>query len=133
MDPQASAHAAALWAGLNIILLLVLAVLVTRQRRKHMVLIGDGDVPALTQAIRAFGNATEYVPAALAGLGILALAGAMPLVIHPIGFLLFAGRAMHAAGLSRSSGVSALRTFGVLATWIAYVALAAALLFYAVP
>lgn len=133
MDPLASAHAAALWAGLNIILLLVLAVLVTRQRRKHMVLIGDGDVPALTQAIRAFGNATEYVPAALAGLGILALAGAMPLVIHPIGFLLFAGRAMHAAGLSRSSGVSALRTFGVLATWIAYVALAAALLFYAVP
>lgn len=133
MDISASAHAAALWAGLNLILLLVLAVLVTRQRRKHHVVIGDGDVPALSQAIRAFGNATEYIPAALAGLGVLALAGAMPLVIHPIGFLLFAGRVMHAAGLSRSTGVSALRTFGVLATWIAYVALAAALLFYAVP
>ncbi len=133
MDTLASAHAAALWAGLNIIVLLVLAVLVTRQRRKHMVLIGDGDVPALTQAMRAFGNATEYVPAALAGLGILAMAGAMPLVIHPIGFLLFSGRVLHAVGLSRSTGVSAFRTFGVLATWIAYVALAAALLFYAVP
>ena len=133
MDPQASAHAAALWTGLHLILLLVLSVLVTRQRRKHHIEIGDGGVPALNQAIRAFGNAAEYVPAALIGLGVLALAGAMPLLIHPIGFLLFAGRGMHAIGLSRSTGVSWLRTAGVLATWIAYIALAAALLFYAVP
>ena len=133
MDPQASAHAAALWTGLHLILLLVLSVLVTRQRRKHHIEIGDGGVPALNQAIRAFGNAAEYVPAALIGLGVLALAGAMPLLIHPIGFLLFAGRVMHAVGLSRSTGVSWLRTVGVLATWIAYIALAAALLFYAVP
>lgn len=133
MDPQSSAHAAALWTGLHLILLLVLSVLVTRQRRKHHIEIGDGGVPALNQAIRAFGNAAEYVPAALIGLGILALAGAMPLLIHPIGFLLFAGRVMHAAGLSRSTGVSWLRTAGVLATWIAYVSLAAGLLFYAVP
>ena len=97
MDPQASAHAAALWTGLHLILLLVLSVLVTRQRRKHHVEIGDGGVPALNQAIRAFGNAAEYVPAALVGLGVLALVGAMPLLIHPIGFLLFAGRLMHAA------------------------------------
>ena len=133
MDPQASAQAAALWTGLHLILLLVLSVLVTRQRRKHHVEIGDGGVPALNQAIRAFGNAAEYVPAALIGLGVLALAGAMPLLIHPIGFLLFAGRVMHAVGLSRSTGVSWLRTAGVLATWVAYIALAAALLFYAVP
>ena len=133
MDPQASAHAAALWTGLHLILLLVLSVLVTRQRRKHHVEIGDGGEPALNQAIRAFGNAAEYVPAALVGLGVLALAGAMPLLIHPIGFLLLAGRVMHAAGLSRSTGVSWLRTAGVLATWIAYIALSAALLFYAVP
>ena len=133
MDPQASAHAAALWTGLHLILLLVLSVLVTRQRRKHHIEIGDGGVPALNQAIRAFGNAAEYVPAALVGLGVLALVGAMPLLIHPIGFLLFVGRIMHAVGLSRSTGVSWLRTAGVLATWIAYVALAAALLFYAVP
>ena len=133
MDPQASAHAAALWTGLHLVLLLVLSVLVTRQRRKHHIEIGDGGVPALNQAIRAFGNAAEYVPAALVGLGVLALVGAMPLLIHPIGFLLFVGRIMHAVGLSRSTGVSWLRTAGVLATWIAYVALAAALLFYAVP
>ncbi len=133
MDPSASAHAAALWAGLCLILLLVLSVLVTRQRRKHHVEIGDGGVPALNQAIRAFGNATEYVPAALAGLGILALVGAPPLLIHPVGLILFAGRVLHAVGLSRSTSTSLPRVAGVLATWISYIAMAAALLFYAIP
>ncbi len=133
MNTEASAHAAALWAGLHIILLLVLAVLVTGQRRKHHVEIGDGGVPTLNQAIRAFGNATEYVPSALMGLGVLAFAGAMPLLIHSIGLVLFVGRVLHAVGLSRSTGVSWLRTSGVLATWIAYIALGASLLFYAVP
>ena len=130
---HAAAQAAALWAGLHLVLLLVLAVLVSRQRRKHNVLIGDGGVPALTQAIRAFGNATEYVPTALAGLAVLALAGAAPVLVHSVGFVLFVGRILHAVGLSRSSGASWPRAFGALITWIAYIAAAAALLFYAIP
>ena len=133
MDPLASAHAAALWVGLHLVLLLVLSVLVTRQRRKHRVEIGDGGVPSLNQAIRAFGNATEYVPAALVGLGVLALVGAPPLLIHPIGLVLFAGRVLHAVGLSRSTAATWPRAAGVLATWISYVAIAAALIFYAIP
>jgi hypothetical protein len=133
MDPAASAHAAALWAGLLLIVLLVLSVLVTRQRRRHRVEIGDGGVPALNQAIRAFGNATEYVPAALAGLALLALVGAPPLLIHSAGVTLFVGRVLHAVGLSRSTGTSWPRAAGALATWISYIAMAAALLFYAIP
>ncbi len=133
MDTTTSAHAAALWAGLHLILLLVLSVLVTRQRRKHHVEIGDGGVPALNQAIRAFGNATEYVPAAMAGLALLALVNAPPLLIHPVGLILFAGRVLHAVGLSRSTEATLPRALGVLATWISYVAIAAALLFYAIP
>ncbi len=133
MDVTASAHAVALWAGLHIFLLLVLSVLVTRQRRKHHVSLGDGGVPALQQSIRAFGNATEYVPPALAGLAVLAIAGAPPLLIHPIGLVLFVGRVMHAVGISRSSGATLPRALGTLGTWIAYVAVGAALLFYAIP
>ena len=133
MDPMASAHAAALWAGLCVVLLLVLSVLVTRQRRKHRVETGDGGVPSLHQAIRAFGNAAEYIPAALAGLGILALAGAPPMVIHPLGAVFLAGRVLHAVSLSRSTAATWLRASGALATWISYVGLAAALLFYAIP
>ncbi|MBW8814839.1 MAG: MAPEG family protein [Caulobacterales bacterium] len=133
MDPKDSAHAAALWVGLHLILLLVLGVLVTRQRRKHGVEIGDGGVPGLVQAIRAFGNATEYVPTALVGLAVLAMTGAAPVLIHLIGVTLFLGRVLHAVGLSRSSGATWPRAVGALATWIAYIAGAAALLFYAIP
>lgn len=133
MDATASAHAAALWAGLCLVLLLVLSVLVTRQRRKHHVETGDGGVPALAQAIRAFGNATEYVPAAIGGLALLALVGAPPMLIHAVGVILFAGRLLHAVGLSRSTAASSLRAFGALATWISFIGLAAALLFYAIP
>lgn len=133
MDPKDSIHAAALWVGLHLILLLVLAVLVTRQRRKHGVAIGDGEVEPLTLAIRAFGNATEYVPAALVGLVVLAQVSAAPVLIHLIGLVLFLGRVLHAVGLSRSSGATWPRAVGVLATWIAYIAAAAALIFYAIP
>ena len=59
MDATPSAHAAALWVGLHLILLLVLSVLVVRQRRIHGVVLGHADIPELAQAVRAFGNATE--------------------------------------------------------------------------
>lgn len=133
MDVTPSAHAAALWAGLHLFLLLILSVLVTRQRRKHRVALGDGGVPQLAQAIRAFGNATEYVPTALIGLAVLALAGAPALLVHIIGLVLFVGRVIHAVSLSRSGEATLSRSVGALATWIAYIATAAALLFYAIP
>jgi hypothetical protein len=133
MDVAASGHAVALWAGLHIILLLVLSLLVVRQRQKHKVVLGDEGVPELVQAVRAFGNATEYVPAALVGLVVLALVQAPPLVIHVAGLVLFAGRVSHAIGLSTSGGASFPRSIGVVLTWVAYVFLGVALLVYALP
>lgn len=133
MDVAASGHAAALWAGLHIILLLVLSLLVVRQRQKHKVVLGDEGVPELVQAIRAFGNATEYVPAALVGIVVLALVQAPPLVIHVAGLVLFVGRVTHAIGLSTSGGASFPRAIGVVLTWVAYVFLGVALLVYALP
>ncbi|MDB5467307.1 MAG: glutathione S-transferase [Phenylobacterium sp.] len=133
MDVTAPGHAAALWVGLHLVLLLVLSVLVVRQRRRHEVALGDGDVPQLAQAIRAFGNATEYVPAGLAAIVVLALVGAPPMVVHVVGLVLLAGRVVHAVGLSRSGGASLPRAAGVLLTWMAYIIAAVALLFYAIP
>jgi uncharacterized membrane protein YecN with MAPEG domain len=133
MDVTPAAHAAALWVGLHLILLLVLSVLVVRQRRKHHVVFGDGGEPELIQAIRAFGNATEYVPTGMVALAVLALAGAPPMVIHPVGAALLVGRAAHAFGLSRSGESSLPRTAGVMVTWVAYIAAAATLIFYAIP
>src|SRR5690349_23642516 len=95
-----AAHAAAGWIGLCLILLLVLSVLVVRQRRRHGVELGDAEIPELTQAIRAFGNATEYVPGGLLALVALAVAGAQPLLVHGVGVMLFVGRLVHAISLS---------------------------------
>jgi len=133
MDPIPAGHALALWAALHILLLLGLSLLVVRQRRRHGVALGDGGVPELIWAIRAFGNATEYIPMGLVGLAALTLAGAPPLAVHPAGLVLFGGRLAHAIGLSRSGEASPLRAGGVAATWGAYIYLAVALLFYALP
>jgi uncharacterized protein len=133
MDSLTSGHAVALWSGLHLVLLLTLSLLVVRQRQKHKIAFGDEGVPELAQAMRAFGNATEYVPAALIGLVTLALVGAPSLAIHLAGLVLFAGRVTHAFGLSTSGGTSFARAIGIVLTWAAYVFLAAALLFYALP
>lgn len=133
MDATLSGHAAALWVGLHLILLLVLSMMVVRQRRKHSVVLGDADIPELTRAVRAFGNATEYVPSGLIAIAVLAMAGAVPLEVHLVGLVLFVGRVAHAVGLSRSGGASLLRSAGVTATWLAYILASVALIFHAIP
>ncbi|ENZ83287.1 MULTISPECIES: MAPEG family protein [Caulobacter] len=132
MDTITSGHAAALWAGLHLFLLLALSMLVVRLRQKHKVALGDEGIPELARAIRAFGNAAEYVPAGIAALAVLAVTGAAPLAIHVVGLLLFAGRVLHAIGLSNSGGASIPRAVGMVATWLAYIFAGVALLLSAI-
>lgn len=112
--------AATLYAGLNLLLLLALALLVVRQRVQHKVVLGDGGVEPLNRAIRVHGNAVEYVPLAVAGLIALALAGAAVWIVHVGGVALTLGRVLHAQGLSLSSGSSFGRAAGTLLTWGAF-------------
>lgn len=127
----AAARAAALWTGLNLLLLLGLAVLVVRARQTHKVLLGDQNVPELTRAVRVHGNATEYVPALLASLAVLVAVGASQYVIHAVGALTFVGRLLHAFGLSRNSGVTRGRLFGSALTFFAFAVAALSLFYYA--
>ena len=131
MEVTPAAHAAALWSGLSLLLLLVLSLLVVRQRQAHGVMLGDGGVAQLAQAIRAFGNATEYIPPGLVGLAVMAMAGAPAYAVHTCGLVLFSGRVIHAIGLSRSSGAGGLRASGMVLTWVAYILEAVALLIFA--
>ncbi|MDB5438668.1 MAG: glutathione S-transferase [Caulobacteraceae bacterium] len=125
-----AASAAALWVGLLILLMLVLSMLVVRQRRLHQVVFGQGEAPSLARAIRAFGNAAEYVPAGCAGLAMLALVQTSPLLIHLAGLALLAGRAVHAVGLSNNEGLGLPRSIGMSLTWLAYVFIGVTLVFY---
>ena len=80
-----SIQAATLWGGLLILLLLVLSSVVVSRRRRHLIEFGDGGNPEMTPAVRAFGNAAEYIPAGICGLILLAFVGAPPLLIHGVG------------------------------------------------
>ena len=132
MDPLLpGAEAAALWSGLLLIVLLVLSALVVRQRRRHRVAVGDAGVPELVAARRAFGNASEYAPAGLAALAVLAAVGAPAALVHVVGGVLFAGRVAHGIGMSLTAGPSLGRTVGMLMTWVAWLISAVCLLVYA--
>jgi uncharacterized membrane protein YecN with MAPEG domain len=123
-------RAAALWAGLHLVVLLALSGLVVRERRRHGVVIGDAGVPELLRAQRAFGNAVEYVAPGIGALAVLVLAGAPALAVHAIGACLFLGRVAHGVSLSLTGGASLGRTAGMVLTWTALIAAAAALLVY---
>ena len=97
----------AVYAGANILLLLLLAFLVVGARVRHKVTLGDGGNPAVLQAIRAHGNGVDYVPAALVGLLLMAVLEPVPiLAVQALGGLFTFGRVIHAIGLSTSSGRS---------------------------
>ena len=121
----------ALYAALNAIIILLLALMVVRARRRLKVQIGDGGHPGLLLAQRAHGNAIEYVPLILILLLTLASLKASMILIHVIGALLTFGRILHAIGLSRSAGVSIGRAGGTLLTWISLLIAIVACLFYA--
>ena len=131
-DFAPAAQAASFWAGLSLLLLMVLSMLVVRQRRTHRVVVGDGGVESVQRASRAFGNAAEYIPAGLAVLALLTLVGAPPLSLHLAGATLFTGRVIHAVGLSRSIGPSLARVGGMVITYLFLLCASVTLIFYAV-
>ncbi|WP_422362619.1 MAPEG family protein [Pyruvatibacter mobilis] len=110
------AEAIGLYIGINLLLSLVLAILVVRQRAKHSVSLGDGGNADVERAIRAHGNNVEYVAIALPGLIALGLLGASLTLLHAAGLLVTVGRVAHAIGIS--NGISIFRQLGTLATWI---------------
>ncbi|WP_375202296.1 MAPEG family protein [Hyphococcus sp.] len=94
-----SLEAAALWVGLNALLLIVLSARVGSVRMKHKINLGDGGNDAMTKAIRTQGNYIEYAPAAIGGLVLLALLNTPVLAIHILGGLFFFARVSHLLGL----------------------------------
>jgi len=106
-----------LYTGLNTLLIIALAMYVVVLRYRHKVGIGDGGVPELLRAIRAHGNALEYVPLTLIMMLALELNAVADAHLHTIGAVLLIGRLLHAWGLVRTSGTSPGRFLGTLSTW----------------
>lgn len=88
-----------IYAALLALLIVRLSLGVIKLRRTEKVRLGDGGVSGLQNAIRAQGNATEYVPISLILLILLELNGGHMLLIHLGGMTVLAGRLLHAKGL----------------------------------
>jgi len=125
-----SMQAAALWVGLNMLLLVYLSFRVGAARTRYKVNLGDGGNPEMVKAIRTHANYTEYAPAALLGLVVLASLGAGTLVIHCLGAVFLVARICHLLGLGM--GVWPMgRSVGILFTVLTLIATAGFLLYYA--
>lgn len=109
----------ALYAALAGLILLALAIGVTLARRRNAVALGDGGNQRMVQAIRAHGNAAEYIPIILILMLALASLQASSWVLHVMGVLLVFGRILHAVGLYQTSQLSVGRGIGMVLTWLA--------------
>lgn len=86
----------AIYAGLNMMILLWLAAMVIRRRFAANVLLGDGGDKALMTLIRGHGNAAEIMPMTMLMLLLADLTGAPAVALHVTGALFTIGRFMHA-------------------------------------
>ena len=112
-------HITILYAGLNGLLVFMLALRVTLVRGKTKIAFGMGGNAELELAARVHGNAIEYVPIVLILMGLLEAYRVPMLLIHGIGVALTLGRVVHAWGYARSSGPSVGRAGGTILTWLA--------------
>jgi len=106
----------ALYAGLNALILLVLAIRVARQRGIAKVGIGTGGDAVLERASRIHGNAVENIPIVLILLGLAEACGSGVVLLHGMGIALTLGRLLHAWGLTRSPNESFGRATGIVLT-----------------
>jgi uncharacterized membrane protein YecN with MAPEG domain len=125
MNPAPMPFITALYAGIVLILLVLLALPVSRLRQRHGVGLGDGGRADLARAIRAHANLSEWGVPVLLLLLIAELNRAPAILLHAAGIALVVARILHAMGLYRSSGTSFGRFAGAGLTWITLIVLAA--------
>lgn len=122
--------AVTLYAGLFVLLFLILKLNAGRVRGGSKVSIGDGGNDALQCAMRVQANAIEDVPIVLIGLfGLAALAAPVNL-IHGLGGSFFVFRALHALGMGGAPGFGFGRMVGTLGTLVVMLVTGGACLYY---
>ncbi len=128
MPEMTALHAAGLWSGLLVLLMVFLSFRTIFTRRRLAVSFGDGGHAEFTAASRIFGNAAEYIPPCLVILVLLALLGFQPIWVHAIGGGMLLGRILHAWGLGKAKQPSFGRMSGMILTQAALVVGAGALI-----
>lgn len=102
-----------IWLGLRVSLL----------RRRHQVSIGDGGKAQIAIRMRAHANFAEYAPLFLILLALVELAVGSETWLWAVAIVFILGRLAHPFGMDRP-GANAFRVGGIVATWLALIALA---------
>ena len=117
---RGSIAVAALYIGLNGMLLLALAYNVgSRRGAQGQLQPGDMGDATLTRAIRAHANFAEHAPMVLLLLLLMAMVGVGEAWLHAFGAIFTCGRVIGAIGMMRREHPNALRFCGNLATGLA--------------
>lgn len=106
----------AIFTALLALMLVGISIRVTVLRAKKKIDFFDGGDPELGHAIRVQGNFVEYVPLALALIGLVEWLGTAPWMVYTLGLALVAARIVHALGLY--SNVFKARVIGTSVTWL---------------
>ena len=113
-------HVTVLYAGLNGLLVLILALRVSSYRGKAKILVGSGGDSELERRIRVHGNAVENIPLVLILMGLIEFYHTSAYLVHGLGIALTLGRLLHAWGFAKSVGFG--RAAGAALTWIVLLA-----------
>jgi len=108
----------ALYAGLLLVLFLLLTFRVFGARMRAKVMLGHGGDAMLERTARVHANFAEFVPIFLTALLMAELCGAGPIGLHLAGASMLTGRILHALGMSRQPDIRALRGAGMLLTLV---------------
>jgi uncharacterized protein len=118
-----------IYAGVLALLIVWLSLNVIKIRRTKKIILGDGGETDLQYAIRAQGNATEYIPISLILLILLEFSEASLWLVHVGGIAIIVGRLLHAKGLLAKS--LDFRVMGMQVTFFTIIGLASVNIAYA--
>lgn len=126
-------HIVAIYTGINSLLLLVLSWNVGQNRaRTNSLTPGATGDEKTVRAIRAHGNAAEYMPLAMVMLLVLALLQAPLAILHALGAVFTVGRFVQAIGMAQEKHPNPIRFTGNLFTGLVYLFGPIACIYYGV-
>ena len=105
-----------IFTGLLALMLVGVSIRVTVLRASKQIEFFDGGDKELGRAIRVQGNFVEYVPMALALMGLIEWMGSKPWIVYVLGVALVVARIVHAWGLY--SAVFKARVVGTSLSWL---------------
>jgi len=93
----------AMYGGLTVLLFAGLSAYVSVLRGKYKTKLGDNAEPEVLRAVRAQGNAAEYIAVLLLMLFFAEMLGGNRTVLHVVGGLILLARVLHAYGILATS------------------------------